>query len=280
VTAATNTTRWLSCAAVSLSVLFQVRCLWALPSQRCETIELVDHEGISRQLGLPTLVELLKTIPLTIVPNGVPADIRVDFTFSSGSSRIQAAIHGWAEKETVELQSERIRWLEDFQARRRTIQPMQEADAQAFRQQIVEELTKQVEARTAAVVIASEPDGLPVVTTVPAVAPLNRNRTVAVLGCLRDGAELEGYVEWPDGHREQFKRRANQAPGRFVVGSRASTEPPPVPESPLSSDARAVDTEPPLAREKPASSRTWYWWLGGSLIVILALMARTRIKNR
>ena len=274
-------TRWVWCVAVSLSVLFQVRCLWALPSQRCETIELVDHEGMSQQLGLPKLVELLKTIPLEIVPNGVPADIRVDFTFSSGSSRIQAAIHSWAEKESVELQSERVRWLEDFQAKRRTLQPMQEADAESFRQQIVAELTKQVEARTAAVVIASEPEGLPVVTTVPDnKVPLNRNRTVAVLGCLSDGAELGGYVAWPDGHREQFKLRANLTPGRFVVGSPASTERPPVAESPSLTDASAADTEPSIARKKPASSRSWYWWLGAPLIAILALMARTFIKNR
>jgi hypothetical protein len=275
-------TRWVWCVALSLSVLFQVRYVRALPSQRCETIELVDHEGMSQQLGLPKLVELLKTIPLRIVPNGVPADIRIDFTFSSGSSRIRAAIHSWAETESIELQSERVRWLEDFQARRRTVQPMQEADAEAFRQQIVAELTKQVEARTAAVVIASEPEGLPVVTTVPdnQAPPLNRNRTVAMLGCLRDGAELEGYVAWPDGHRVQFKRRANLAPGRFVVGSPASTERPPVPESPSSTDASAPDPEPSIAREKPARSRSWYWWLGGPLMVILALMARALIKKR
>jgi hypothetical protein len=97
-----------------------------------------------------------------------------------------------------------------------------EDQAEAFRQQIVEELKKQVEARMAAVVIASEPDG---------------------------GAELEGYVAWPDGHRQQFKRRANLTPGRFVVGSPASTEPPPVPETPLSTDASAADPEPSVARE-------------------------------
>ena len=85
-------TRWVWCVAVSLSVLFQFRYARALPSQRCETIELIDHEGMSRQLGLPRLVELLETIPLKIVPNGVPADIRIDFTFSSGSSSIHAAI--------------------------------------------------------------------------------------------------------------------------------------------------------------------------------------------
>ncbi|MEY2936743.1 MAG: hypothetical protein RL033_7492, partial [Pseudomonadota bacterium] len=228
------------------------------------------------------LAELMGTIPLTIVPNGVPADIRVDFTFSSGSGRIQAAIHGWAEKESIELQSERIRWSEDFQAKRRTIQPMPEAEAEAFRQQIVEELTRQVAARTAAVVIASEPDGLPLVTTVPAdsAVPLNRNRTLAVLGCLRDGAELEGYVGWPDGHREQFKRRANQTPGRFVVGSPATTERPTVPQSPLLAGAGAMATEPSIPRTGPASSRRWYWWLGGPLVVILALLARTRVKNR
>jgi hypothetical protein len=263
-------------------VLFQVRCSSALPSQRCETIELVDHEGMSRQLGLPKLVELLKTVPLTIVPNGVPADIRVDFTFSSGSGQIQASIRSWAEKESVELQSERIHWLEDFQARRRTIQPMPEPDAQVFRQLIVEELRKQVAARTAAVVIASEPEGLPVVTATPdkATAPLNRNRTLAMLGCLRDGAELEGYVAWPDGHHEQFKRRANQTPGRFVVGSPASTAPPAVPETSSPTDASPVATAPAIAREKPASSRSWHWWLGGSVIVILVLVARARLKNR
>jgi hypothetical protein len=274
-------TRWVWCVAVSLSVLFQVRYVRALPSQRCETIELVDHEGMSRQLGLPKLVELLKTVPLEIVPNGVPADIRIDFTFSSGSSSIKAAIHGWAETETVELESERVRWLEDFQARRRTLQPMEEADAEAFRQLIVAELTKQVEARTAAVVIASEPEGLPI-TTVPdnKAPPLNRNRTVAVLGCLRDGAELEGYVTWPDGHRESFKQRANSMPGRFVVGSRASTERAPLPESRSSIDASIAEREPSVAREKPASSRSWYWWIGGALTIMLALVARTVVKKR
>lgn len=273
--------RWLGCLALSLSVLFQVRGSWALPSQRCETIELVDHEGISRQLGLPKLIESLKTVPLTIVPNGVPADIRVDFTFSSGTGQIQASLRSWAEKESVDLHSERVRWLEDFQAGRRTVQPMQEADAEAFRRQIVDELKKLVEARTAAIVIASEPDGLPVVTTVPdgTAAPLNRNRTVAMLGCLREGTELEGYVTWPDGHREQFKRRANQAPGRFVVGSPAATEPPPTPESPSLTDAGAVTTEPSIAPKKPPSSRSWYWWLGGSLLVILTFLARTRMKR-
>ena len=274
-------TRWLACAAISLSVLFHVRRSMALPSQRCETIELVDDDGIGRQLGLPKLIESLKAIPLTIVPRGVPADIRVNFTFSMGEGgQIRAAMQSWAEKESVELESARIRWLDDFQARRRIIQPMEEGDAQAFRQQVLEELKKQVEARTAAVVIASEPEGLPVFTVPDDKAtPLNRNRTVAVLGCLREGAELEGYVAWPDGHREQFKRLANQSPGRFVVGSRASTEPPAVPESPASTDARAVDTEPAIAREKPASSTSWYWWLGGTLVVILGLLARRRIKN-
>ncbi len=278
-TAAANATRWLGCLAVSLSVLSQARCLKALPSQRCETIELVDHEGISRQLGLPKLVESLKTVPLTIVPNGVPADMRVEFTFSSGSGRLQAAIHNWAEKEFVDLHSERIRWFEDFQARRRTIEPMAEADAQTFRQQIVEELEKQVEARTAAVVIASEPEGLPV-TAGPdnQGAPLNRNRTVAVLGCLRDGAELEGYVAWPDGRREQFKRLANQTPGRFVVGSPTPTKPPTTAETPASTQQNAVNSEPATAPEKPANSRSWYWWLGGTSLVILAFLARSRIK--
>jgi hypothetical protein len=236
---------------------------------------------MSQQLGLPKLVELLKTIPLQIVPNGVPGDIRIDFTFSGASSAIHAHIRSWAEIESVELQSERVRYLEDFQALRRTLQPVSEDQAEAFRQQIVAELKKQVEARTAAVVLASEPEGLPV-TTLPdnKAPPLNRNRTVAVLGCLRDGAELAGYVAWPDGHREPFKQRASQTPGRFVVGSPAATERPPVAESPLLTDASAADPEPSIAREKPASSGSWYWWLGAPLIVILALMARTLIKNR
>jgi len=274
-------TRWVWCVAVSLSVLFQVRCLKALPSQRCETIEIVDRQGMSRQMGLPKLVELLKTIPLTIVPNGVPADIRIDFRFSSGTSSIHAAIRSWAETESVELESGRVRGLDDFQARRLTILPMEEADAEAFRLQIVEELKKQVEARTAAVVLASEPEGLPV-TTLPdnKAPPLNRNRTVAVLGCLRDGAELEGHVAWPDGRREPFKQRANQTPGRFVVGSPASTERPPVPESPLLTDASAAEPEPSILREKPARSSTWYWWLAAPLTIVLALMARTLIKKR
>jgi hypothetical protein len=274
-------TRWVWCVALSLSVLFQVRYVRALPSQRCETIELVDREGMSRQMGLPKLVELLKTIPLTIVPKGVPADIRIDFRFSSGTSSIHAAIRSWAETEPVELESGRVRGLDDFQARRLTILPMEEADAEAFRQQIVAELKKQVEARTAAIVLASEPEGLPV-TTLPdnKAPPLNRNRTVAVLGCLRDGAELEGYVTWPDGRREPFKQRANQTPGRFVVGSGAAAERPPVPESPLLTDPSAAEPAPPIARDKPARSSTWYWWLGAPLAIVLALMARTLIKKR
>lgn len=173
--------RWIACACVLLSLLLQVTSSRALPSQRCETIEIVDHEGMSQQLGLPQLVELLKTIPLTSVPNGVPADVRLDLTFSPASSSIHAAIKISAETESVEIESGRVRALEDFQARRRTLQPMQEADAEAFRRQIVEELKKLIDARTAAVVIASKPDGLPVVTTVPErAAPLNRNRSVAV----------------------------------------------------------------------------------------------------
>jgi hypothetical protein len=279
----TNGTRWLSCVGVALSILFQVRDVKALPSQRCETIELVERQGLSRQMGLPKLVELLKTIPLTIVPNGVPADIRLDFRFSSGTSSIHAAIRSWAETESVEVESGRVRGLDDFQARRLTILPMEEADAEAFRQQIVAELKKQVEARTAAVVLASEPEGLPV-TMLPdnKAPPLNRNRTVAVLGCLRDGAELEGYVAWPDGHREPFKQRANQTPGRFVVGSPASTERPPVPESPRSTDTSAAEPEPSVAREKPERSRStsWYWWVGAPLAIVLALMARMLIKKR
>ncbi|MGC4086867.1 MAG: hypothetical protein QM756_03005 [Polyangiaceae bacterium] len=274
--------RWLWCVALSLSVLLQVRGSSALPSQRCETIELVDHDGISRQLGLPKLIESLKSIPLEIVPNGVPADIRVDFTFSSGSGQILVAIRSWAEKEAVDLQSTRVPWVEDFQARRRTIMPMQEADAQAFREQIVAELAKQVEARTAAVIIASEPEGLPLVTTVPenSAAPLNRNRTVAVLGCLRDGAELEGNVTWPDGHREPFKRRANQAPGRFLVGSPAATERAPAPEAPPSTDADTVAPEPSTAPKPSTSSSSWRWWLGAALLVVAAWLARARIKNQ
>lgn len=274
-------TRWLWCVGALLSILCQVRDVKALPSQRCETIELVDRQGMSRQMGLPKLIELLKTIPLTIVPNGVPADIRIDFRFSSGTSSIHAAIRSWAETESVELESGRVRGLDDFQARRLTILPMDEADAEAFRQQIVAELKKQVEARTAAIVLASEPEGL-LVTTLPdnKAPPLNRNRTVAVLGCLRDGAELEGHVAWPGGRREPFKQRANLTPGRFVVGSPASTERPPVPESPLSIDASSAEPEPPIEREKPARSASWYWWLGVPLTVILALMARTLIKNR
>ncbi len=273
-------TRWVSCVAVSLVVLFQVRTVRALPSQRCETIELVDREGMSRQMGTPKLVELLKTIPLTVVANGVPADIRIDFRFSSATSSIHAAIKSWAETESVELESGRVRGLEDFVARQRTILPMEEADAEAFRQQIVAELKKQVEARTAAVVLASEPEGLPV-TTLPdnKAPPLNRNRTVAVLGCLRDGAELEGYVAWPDGHRESFKRRASQTPGRFVMGTPASTERRPVPENPSSTDARAAEPEPPVARKKPAHSSSWHWWLVAPLIVVLALMARALVRK-
>jgi hypothetical protein len=232
-------------------------------------------------MGLPKLVELLKTIPLTIVPNGVPADIRIDFRFSSGTSSIHAAIRSWAETEPVELESGRVRGLDDFVARRLTILPMEEADAEAFRQQIVAELKKLVEARTAAVVLASEPEGLPVTTGPDNKAPpLNRNRTVAVLGCLRDGAELEGYVAWPDGRREPFKRRANQTPGRFVVGSRASTERPSEPESPLLIDASAAEPEPSILRKKPERSSTWYWWLGAPLAIVLVLMARTLIKKR
>jgi hypothetical protein len=263
-------------------MLCQFRDVKALPSQRCETIELVDRQGISRQMGLPKLVELLKTIPLTIVPNGVPADIRIDFRFSSGTSSIHAAIRSWAETQSVELESGRVRGLDDFQARRLTILPMEEADAEAFRRQIVAELEKQVEARQAAIVLASEPEGLPV-TTLPdnKAPPLNRNRTVAVLGCLRDGAELEGHVAWPDGRREPFKQRANLTPGRFVVGSRpASTERPHVPESPMLTDASASEPEPRILREKPARSSTWYFWLGASLTILLVLMARTLIKKR
>lgn len=256
----------------------------ALPSQRCETIEFVDQEALSRQLGLPKLVDLLESVPLKIVPNGVPADIRVDFSFAFGSGgRIQAAIRGWAEKEAVSVESESVRWVEDFQAGRRTVEPLAEADAQAFRQQVVQELTKYVEARQAAVVIASEPEGLPVVTTVAdsKIAPLNRNRTVAVLGCLRDGAELEGHVTWPDGRREPFKRQANLSPGRFVVGSKAPTEPPAVPESPPLTEPSAVDPEPAVPPEKPASSGSVYWWLGGALVIfVLGFLARTRIKKR
>jgi hypothetical protein len=274
-------TRWVWCVALSLSVLFQVRYVKALPSQRCETIALVEREGMSRQMGLPKLVELLKTIPLTIVPNGVPADIRVDFRFSPATSSIHAAIRSWAETESVELESGRVRGLDDFHARRRTILPMEEADAEAFRQQIVAELKRQVEARTAAVVLASEPEGLPV-TTLPddKAPPLNRNRTVAVLGCLRDGAELEGHVAWPDGRREPFKQRANLTPGRFVVGSPAATERPPVPESPLLTEPSAAEPAPSTAREKPARSSTWYWWLGAPLAIVLALIARALIKKR
>lgn len=274
-------TRWVWCVAVALFVLFQVRSVRALPSQRCETIALVEREAMSRQMGRPELVELLKTVPLTIVPDGVPADIRIDFRFSSGSSSIHAEIRSWAETEPVDVESGRVRGLDDFVNRRRTLLPMEEADALVFRQQIVAELRKLVEARTAAVVIASEPEGLPV-TMLPdnKPPPLNRNRTVAVLGCLRDGAEVEGYVAWPDGRRESFKQRANLTPGRFVVGSRASTERPPAPESPSSTDTSAEEPELPIAREKPTSSGRWYWWLGVPLAVILALMARTLIKKR
>jgi len=274
-------TRLVWCVALSLSVLFQARYVKALPSQRCETIALVEREAMSRQMGRPQLVELLKTIPLTIVPDGVPADIRIDFRFSSATSSIHAAIRTWAETESVELESGRVRGLDDFVARRRTILPMEEADAEAFRQQIVAELKKLVEARTAAVVLASEPEGL-TVTTLPdnKAPPLNRNRTVAVLGCLRDGAELEGYVTWPDGRREPFKQRANLTPGRFVVGSKASPERPPEPESQSSTDASAAEPEPRVAREKPASSRGWYWWLGVPLAIVLALMARMLVKKR
>jgi hypothetical protein len=272
--------RWVACACVLLSLLLQVKSSSALPSQRCETIEIVDHEGMSRQLGLPQLVELLKTIPLTIVPNGVPADVRLDLTFSPASSAIHATITAWAETESIELQSGRVRALEDFQARRRTLQPMQEADAEAFRRQIVEELKKQIDARTAAVVIASEPDGLPVVTTVPErAAPLNRNRSVAVLGCLREGAQLEGYVAWPDGRREPFKQRASRTPARFIVGTRASTARPPSPAGPPPTDASATEPEPPPSPAKQASVST-YWWLGAPLALILALTARAVIKNR
>jgi hypothetical protein len=232
-------------------------------------------------MGRPQLVELLKTIPLTIVPDGVPADIRIDFRFSSASSAIFAAIRSWAETEPVEIESGRVRGLDDFIARRRTILPMEEADAEVFRQQIVAELKKLVEARTAAVVLASEPEGLPV-TTLPdnKAPPLNRSRTVAVLGCLRDGAELEGYVAWPDGRREPFKQRANQTPGRFVVGSKASTQRPSVQESPPTIDASAAEPEPRVLREKPARSSTWYFWLGVPLTIVLALMARTLMKKR
>jgi hypothetical protein len=274
-------TRWVFCVALALSVLFQGRTARALPSQRCETIALVEREPMSRQMGRPQLVELLKTIPLTIVPDGVPADIRIDFRFSSASSAIFAAIRSWAETEPVEIESGRVRGLDDFIARRRTILPMEEADAEVFRKQIVAELKKLVEARTAAVVLASEPEGLPV-TTLPdnKPPPLNRNRTVAVLGCLRDGAELEGYVTWPDGRREPFKQRANQTPGRFVVGSPASTQRPHVPESPSPIDASAAEPEPSIAREKPARSSTWYWWLGAPLIIVLVLTARTLMKKR
>jgi len=274
--------RWIWCVAVSLSVLFHAPCVRALPSQRCETIEFVDHEGMSQQLGLPKLVELLKTIPLEIVPKGIHADIRIDFTFSAGSSAIRAAIKSWAETESVELWSERVRWLEDFKARRRTLQPMQEANAEAFRQQIVQALAKLVEARKAAVVIASEPEGLSVITTVPATSapPLNRNRTAAVLGCLRDGAELEGYVAWPNGHREPFKQRANQTPGRFVVGSPASTERPPEPASPTSTDVGAAEPGPPISREERARSSTWYWWLGVPLTLLFVIVARALARKR
>jgi hypothetical protein len=34
-----------------------------------------------------------------------------------------------------------------------------------------------------------------------------------------------------------------------------------------------------VAPEKPPSSKRWYWWLGAPLIVILALLARARIKS-
>jgi len=274
--------RWIWCVAASLSVLFQATCVRALPSQRCETIELVDHEGMSQQLGLPKLIEALKTIPLEIVPNGVPADVRIDFTFSAAGSAIHAAIKSWAETESVELWSERVRWLEDFKARRRTLQPMQEADAEAFRQQIVQALTKLVEARTAAVVIASEPEGLSVVTTVPETKapPLNRSRTAAVLGCLRDGAELEGYVAWPDGHREPFKQRANQTPGRFVVGSPASIKRPAEPATSKAPDVGAAEPEPPVSREERARPSTWHWWLGVPLTILVVMVARALVRKR
>ena len=181
--------RWVARACVLLSLLLQVKSSRALPSQRCETIEIVDHEGMSQQLGLPRLMELLKTIPLTIVPNGVPADVRIDLTFSPATSAIHATIKTWAETESVELQSGRVRALEDFQARRRTLLPMQEADAEAFRLQIVAELKKQL----------------------------------AVLGCLRDDPQPDGSVALPGGQREPITQPASQTPARGSVGSQPST---------------------------------------------------------
>lgn len=211
--------RWGACVGVLSSLLLHATSSRALPSQRCETIEVVDHEGMSQQLGLPQLLEQLKTIPLTLVPNGVPADVRIDLTFSPASSAVHAAIKTSSETESVELQSGRVRALEDFQARRRTLQPMQPADAEAFREQIVAETKRQIDACKAAVV-ASQPDGPAAVTAAP-------------------------------------ERAA--PPAQLIAESAGPTARPPAPPSPPPPDAVATKPKPLTSPKKQAGLSPYWW---------------------
>jgi hypothetical protein len=241
-------------------------------------VNITDRDGVSEQLGLPKLVELMKGISLSVTPGQVPADLQLEFTFSSPMASIIAAVRSWAEKDSARITSSRVPWHEDFSARRRVIQAMPEADAEVFRQQILTMLKELVSKRTSAIALGSDPEGLPIVITSPEglIVPFNRNRTTAILGCLQAGTELEGYVTWADGRRVEFKQRASRPPLRFIVGGKASAKRPPaaaVKEKPIEEDAPAT-SKPPLQPETPSSSHHLRWWMVGlvTLVTVAALL--------
>lgn len=246
-----------------------------LPSLACETVNISDREGLGDELGLPKLVESMKGISLNVAPGQVPADLQLELTFSSPMASIIAAVRSWAEKDSARVTSSRVPWHEDFSARRRVVQPMPEADAEVFRQQILTMLKEYVSQRTAAIALGSEPEGLPVVITRPEelIVPFNRNRTGAILGCLQAGTELEGYVNWADGRRVAFKQIANRPPLRFFVGGKATANRPPAPPV---AGRTAVEAEAPAAAEIPiqreAPSNLLRWWVVGLMTLVAVAM--------
>lgn len=271
---------WVWCVAITL---LQSSHAAALPSLSCQTVQVTDRDSVGMQLGLSKLVEGMKALSLTVTPDTVPSDLRLDFSFSSPGGQITATIRSWAEQEPQRVESGPVPWFEDFTARRRIIQPMKEAEAELFRQQILETLKDHLATRTAGIALGSEPEGLPITITIPekVIVPFNRHRTVAVLGCLQAGAELEGYVTWADGRRENWKQRANQNPGRFVVGGRAATG-----STAAAADEDRVEQpvtiEQSLTKGKPSAANPWRWWIVGlaAALATVAALLLWRIRLR
>lgn len=267
--------RILACALSSIVAILWTGPACALPALSCQTVSIRDPEGIVAQLGKSELALSLKDLSLTYVAEPTAADVSLEFEFFSASGRIVAKLRTWTESEPQLVESGTVRWHEDFAARRRVIEPLEKTEAEGFRAQLVVRLKALLDRHVSAIALGSEPEGLMVTVDrpIPAKLPFARERTVALLGCLSEGEEVAGSVVWPDGHREAFKERASQTPGRRVL--RRSTV---VPQASASSAdenepeelvriEQALDAPSTKARAKP-KRRAWAY-VGFALVTLI-----------